>query len=139
MKKLNFKNKNEFAQAILQYGKLWNKDGNKVYCDFDKKLRFYIQYEYHIEEIKGAWNYYENDWYIEKPYFNIPDKTPVWIWDDDETTQLTLRFWDAKNQNVYSDDGRRASSRWDNVRPLTLEEKDILRPLIDEMKKHLKD
>jgi hypothetical protein len=42
------------------------------------------------------------------------DKELVWCWDNDEMTQRTLRFFDAKNSCSFNVIGRRNGVRWDN-------------------------
>lgn len=44
----------------------------------------------------------------------IPDKTPVYCWDDDDTHERTLTFYDAVNDGTFSYNGKRNGSAWHN-------------------------
>jgi hypothetical protein len=42
------------------------------------------------------------------------DKEPVWCWDNEDTTRKILSFWDEKYNGVYTHDGLRDGTKFDN-------------------------
>jgi len=135
MKKLTFKNKKEFAKAIMEYSKLYDKNNNYVTFDFSFENPFRFNKE---ESMHTVWEEYNKEWYTEQP---LQDKDLVMCWDDSCEVMIDIRFYDAKNQVAFGVNGSRDDlNTYDNYKKLNpLELPKSLKEWYDKAVKLLED
>jgi len=140
MKKLTFKNKKEFAEAIIKYGRLYNQR-KCVFFDPSYTIPFRLGSNY-LEgslTMDSVWNNYNQEWYTEQP---LQDKDLVMCWDTYYETIVDIRFYDAKNQNVFGINGDRDNpyDKYDNYTKLNPSElPEVLKKWYDKVIENLKD
>jgi len=103
MKTMKFNSKKEFAQAIIEHGKLYDESGNCYMFDLENypKQPFRIIYSTgkHNVAINGLWDDYPNRIFTTKPPFE--HFAPVWAWDNHFKFGRSLRFYDAKRKITF--------------------------------------
>ena len=82
------------------------------------KLRANLKFRnlFHIEEAKAIGLQIPSEFLS-----RFPDKSPVLCWDNGLVTPQ-IRFWDANNDTTFQVGGRREGFKFDNYKPLSVEQ-----------------
>jgi hypothetical protein len=116
MERLKFNSQAEFAAEIIQHGALRDTQGN-VYS-FENESAYPYKFmlpnaNAKIEVLSLGWmNWKSETFEIVKEA--IPDKAPVWAWDEGETHRRYSGFYDSIYNGLYTWNGRRDGAEFCN-------------------------
>jgi hypothetical protein len=111
--KLTFKNKHEFAKAIIEKP-MWNSKGQKVYFDINHMSPFrFLNHgmsEYESDYIFKLWKTFNDEWETKEPLNHLDF---IEFWDNSNTHVRNIGFWDARNNCPFDKLGSLGAD-WDN-------------------------
>jgi hypothetical protein len=120
MERLKFGSQAEFAAAIIQHGKLRDTQGNVYFfepehCSLDPFRFLGKEPEAENQKLALAWHIWKIETF-EIVKEAIPDKAPVWAWDEDQTHRRLTGFYDSRNNCVFLSNGIRNGGRFQNYK-----------------------
>ena len=117
--------KQEALHAMIDGKKITNKLFYNNYIEYNKglnKIEFVVANTGRREDIVKALDHEDGYEIYSGP---IQDKQAVYCWDDGDTHQRYIRFYDQKNNCAFRNDGHRSGVRFDYYEPIPLNEETL--------------